>query len=207
MSVFCVMVISCYRFDKIHGGRHGGLDQYLSYHRHVSYNSWAPLRAPSFREQRQTLGLGASLQGHCFPIACALETSPLPPDHRFRPTWVSPLLCGGLVCTSSLPWPPMVLRGSITALQVLPADRRQLVPGRWTRGPGCGSQSSGGLRQLHPLPRLQVPSIQGDVLAMPPAGFLQGPGCDLGRAVVMAPGKDKGRAGTWGSPPLKPEQL
>ena len=132
--MFCVMVISCYRFDKIRGGRHGGLDQYLLYHRHVSYNSWAPLRAPSFREQRQTLGLGASLQGHCFPIACALETSPLPPDHRFRPTWVSPLLCGGLVCTSSLPWPPMVLRGSIMAPQVLPADRRQLVPGRWSRG-------------------------------------------------------------------------
>ena len=78
------------------------------------------------------------------------------------------------------------------------------MPGRWSRGPGCGSQGSGGLRQLHPLLRLQVPSIQGDVLAMPPAGFLQGPGCDLGRAVVMAPGKDKGRArGTWGSPPFK----
>ena len=47
-----------------------------------------------------------------------------------------------------------------------------------------------------------------DVLAMHPfgfpAGFLQGPGCDLGRAVVMALGKDKGRArGTWGSPPFK----
>ena len=128
---------------------------------------------------------------------------PTPACHRFRPSRVSPPFSGGLVCTSSVSWPSMVLRGSIMVPQVLPADRRQLVPGRWSQAAGCGSQSSGGLRQLHPLLRLQVPSIQRDVLAMPPAGFLQGPGCDLGIAVVMAPGKDKGRALTWGSPPFK----
>ena len=50
MSVFYVMLTDCYRFDKIRGGRHGGLGQYLSYHRHISYNGRAPLRDPSFRE-------------------------------------------------------------------------------------------------------------------------------------------------------------
>ena len=83
-------------------------------------------------------------------------------------------------------------------------DTEQLVPGRWSRAAWVWLSELGWTQQLHPLPRLQVPSIQGHMLPMPPAGFLQGPGCDLGTAVVMAPGEDKGRArGTWGSPPFK----
>lgn len=86
----------------------------------------------------------------------------------------------------------------------------QLVPGRWSRAAQVWlSCSSGGLRQLHPLPRLQVPSIQGHVLPMPPAGFLQGPGCDLGTAVVIAPKQLEwgGQAWwcTWGPDLLKPQ--
>ena len=123
MSVFYVMLTDCYRFDKIRGGRHGGLGQYLSYHRHISYNGRAPLRDPSFREAAAGTRAWGQSSGSMLPHH--LETSPLPTAHSFSPTRVSPLLCGGLVCTSSLPWPPMVLRGSIMAPQVLPADRTQ----------------------------------------------------------------------------------
>ena len=156
------------------------------------------------RSQQQTCEVGASLQGPCFPIS--LETSPLPPapcgSHLLSPeAWSAPPQSPGpRWCSEAASWHHRCsLRTGHTAVSAWAVE-----PG----GPGCGSQSSGGLRQLHPFPGLQVPSIQGDVLATAPAGFLQGPGCDLGRAVVMAPGKDKGRArGTWGSPPLKLEQL
>lgn len=75
-------------------------------------------------------------------------------------------------------------------------------------GPGVALRGRLDSESPIPSPRLQIASIQGDVLAMPPPGFLQGPGRDLGRAGVMAPAKDKGRArGTWALPPLKPEKL
>ena len=162
---------------------------------------------PCPEEPVETFGDGASLQGPCFPIAWTPPHSPLPqfPPHT------------GL--TSFLRRPGLHLLGLLaldgaqrqhhgTTGAPCGQDTQQLVPGRWSRGARVWLSELGWTQTLHPLPRLRVPSIQGDVLATAPAGFLQGPGCDLGRAVVMAPDKDKGRArGTWGSPPLKLEQL
>ena len=38
---------------------------------------------PCPEEPVETSGVRANLQDHCFPIACVLETSPLPPTHSF----------------------------------------------------------------------------------------------------------------------------
>ena len=74
-------------------------------------SSRALLRAlPPLEEPGQIFGVGGPLPGH----------SRLP-----TVSWVSPPFSGGLVCTSSVSWPSMVLRGSIVAPQVLPADRTQ----------------------------------------------------------------------------------
>ena len=60
-------------------------------------------------------------------------------------------------------------------------ETEQLVPGRWSRGPRCGSQRPGGLRQLHPLPKSSGPQQpNGHVGNATRIELLQGPVCDLG---------------------------
>ena len=158
---------------------------------------------PCPEEPVETFGEGASPQGPCFPIACALGTNPLPPAHSF-PGLTSFLWRPGLHLLGLLALDGAQRQHHGTTGAPCRQDTEQLVPGRWSWAAWVWLSDLGWTQQLHPLPRLQVPSIQGHMLPMPPAGFLQGPGCDLGTAVVMAPGEDKGRArGTWGSPPFK----
>ena len=104
---------------------------------------------PCPEEPVETSGVRANLQDHCFPIACALETSPLPPTHSF------------LGLTSFLRWLGLHLLGFLAPNGAqrqhgdstgAPCRRETVSAWRWSRGPGCGFQRSGGLRQPHPLP-------------------------------------------------------